>query len=106
MWQQVLSLIKKKISKPSFDTWLKSTSAAVFTDSVLVVCAPNKLAKDWLENRYVQLISACEELTGHDVEIKFIIKDEEETENETLPQPQPKPKPSVTVNEESGFTIC
>jgi chromosomal replication initiation ATPase DnaA len=46
--------------------------------------------QDWLENRYVQLISACvKELTGHDVEIKFIIKDEEETENETLPQPQP-----------------
>ena len=106
MWQQVLSLIKKKISKPSFDTWLKSTSAAVFTDSVLVVCAPNKLAKDWLENRYVQLISACvKELTGHDVEIKFIIKDEEETENETLPQPQPKPKPSVTVNEETVSTM-
>ena len=101
MWQQVLSLIKKKISKPSFDTWLKSTSAAVFTDSVLVVCAPNRLAKDWLENRYVKLISACvKEATDHDVEIRFIIKDEDEAEQDPAPLPN-KRRPSVSVNEEA-----
>ena len=57
LWNQTLSNIEKKISKPSFDTWLKSTKAHVLQGDTLIVTAPNEFARDWLEGRYSQLIS-------------------------------------------------
>jgi chromosomal replication initiator protein len=40
LWQQVLSAIKIKVSKPSFDTWLSATNAIVFDESKLIISAP------------------------------------------------------------------
>ncbi|WP_068776480.1 chromosomal replication initiator protein DnaA [Paenibacillus sp. FJAT-26967] len=77
-WQQVLSIIQKKLSKPSFDTWLKSTRATVFTDSAVVISAPNNFAKEWLESRYAKMISTTiYEYLGKQVEVKFINESDE-----------------------------
>ncbi len=57
-WQQILSIIQTKVSKPSYDTWLKSTKATVFTDTHIVICAPNVFAKEWLEGRYAKMIAS------------------------------------------------
>lgn len=79
LWQQILIVIKKKLSKPSFDTWLKSTKASIFSDSLLVICAPNNFAKEWLESRYTKLIRASVlETTGQQVDVKIVIKEEED----------------------------
>ena len=53
----VLANIEKKISKPSFETWLKSTKAHSLQGDTLTVTAPNEFARDWLEERYSHLIS-------------------------------------------------
>ena len=52
MWNQVLEKIKKKISKPSFETWLKATKAHTLKGDILTVVAPNEFNRDWLEERY------------------------------------------------------
>ena len=76
LWQQVLSAVQKKISKPSFDTWLKSTKALSFTDQAIVVCAPNNFAREWLENRYTKLIaSTIFEHFNKQVEVSFIVEE-------------------------------
>ncbi|MEI7028023.1 chromosomal replication initiator protein DnaA [Paenibacillus sp. y28] len=76
LWQQVLSIIQTKVSKPSFDTWLKSTKAAVFNESSLVICTPNNFTKEWLENRYSKMISsAVLEYTGRQVEVQFVLEE-------------------------------
>lgn len=91
LWQQVLTVIKKKISKPSFDTWLKSTKATIFSESLLVLCAPNNFSKDWLENKYTQLIrSAVLDTTGYEVDLKIVIKEDEEWLTKDLPPPAEK----------------
>lgn len=78
LWQQVLSSIQMKLSKPSFDTWMKSTKALVFDESMVIICAPNAFAKEWLDSRYTKLIrSTVEEVIGHQVEIKIVVEDEE-----------------------------
>ncbi|KRE47212.1 chromosomal replication initiator protein DnaA [Paenibacillus sp. Soil522] len=77
LWQQVLSAIKVKISKPSFDTWLNSTKAIVFDESKLIVSAPTKFAQEWLENRYVNLIrSTVYECFNRHVNVEITIEDE------------------------------
>lgn len=37
LWQQALAKIEKKISKPSFETWMKSTKAHNLQGDTLVI---------------------------------------------------------------------
>ncbi|PXW89816.1 chromosomal replication initiator protein DnaA [Streptohalobacillus salinus] len=94
LWDNTLLQIKEKVSKPSFDTWLKNTKADQLTDDTLIVSAPNEFARDWLENRYTNLISeAIFEVTGAKLKTKFIIPENEQKELDKL-QPQVKvPRP-------------
>lgn len=74
LWTQALASIEKKLSKPSFETWLKSTSADSYNNHTLTITAPNEFARDWLESHYANLIvDTLRDLTGSDFEVKFII---------------------------------
>ncbi len=71
--------MKKKISKPSFETWLKSTKATSLQGDTVIVTVPNDFARDWLEGRYSQLITGVlYELTGEQLQVKFIIPQDQE----------------------------
>jgi len=95
LWQQILSVLQKKVSPPSFDTWLKSTRALVFDDEKVVVIAPNNFAREWLENRYTKLISSTiYEQFGKDVAVKFIVE-EEKADAERLSARKFPPKPEA-----------
>jgi chromosomal replication initiator protein len=74
LWNEVLASLKKKVSKPSYETWLKATSAHSYKDHTLVVAAPNEFARDWLENHYTELIlEILTDLTGSEINVNFII---------------------------------
>lgn len=74
LWSRVLSEIEKKISKPSFETWLKSTKAFSLKNDILTIIAPNEFARDWLESKYSSLImDTVLEITGSELVIKFIL---------------------------------
>ncbi|MBY0097573.1 chromosomal replication initiator protein DnaA [Mesobacillus maritimus] len=91
LWNQALSKIEKKISKPSFDTWLKATKAHSLQGDTLTITAPNEFARDWLEERYSQLISGIlYEVTGENLAIKFIIPQNQSEEDINLPVPPRK----------------
>ena len=72
LWNSILANVEQKVSKPSFDTWLKSTKAHSLQGNSLVVTAPNEFARDWLEERYSPLISgALYEITGEEFGCKI-----------------------------------
>lgn len=74
LWDKALSLIQTRLSKPSFETWLKSTTATFLDDNTLLIIAPNEFTRDWLESRYADLIlETLFELTGRHLSIKFIL---------------------------------
>ncbi|GKU84276.1 MULTISPECIES: DnaA N-terminal domain-containing protein [Niallia] len=56
MLNYLLTYVSKKLSKPSFDTWFKGISIKL-TQNNCYVLAPNEFCKDWLENKYADLIS-------------------------------------------------
>lgn len=93
LWQQVLSVIQTKLSKPSFDTWLKSTKASVFTETQLIVCAPTNFAREWLESRYKKMIAKTVlDYLGREVEVQFVLQDTEvppakTSQSPAVPQP-------------------
>ncbi|MRG87950.1 chromosomal replication initiator protein DnaA [Salinibacillus xinjiangensis] len=99
LWTKTLENIEQKISKPSFDTWLKSTEAKSLENNMIVIAAPNEFARDWLENSYSELISnTLQEVTGTALKPKFIIPD---TEKEEEPKKSVQPKPNVS-NDSNG----
>ncbi len=55
LWNDVLDLLKDRMSRPSFDTWLKSTKARIDGDKWLIF-APNEFSRDWLESSYLSAI--------------------------------------------------
>ena len=57
IWQATLDKIEKKMSKPSFETWLKTTRPVSLTDDTLVISVPNDFTRDWMQGRYAELIS-------------------------------------------------
>ncbi|WP_219620146.1 chromosomal replication initiator protein DnaA [Bacillus canaveralius] len=89
LWNNALANIEKKISKPSFDTWLKSTKAHSLQGDTLTITAPNEFARDWLEERYSQLISGIlYEITGEELGVKFIIPQNQNDAEIDSPLPQ------------------
>lgn len=85
--------MQNKISKPSFETWLKSTKAHMLQGDRLTVIAPNEFARDWLEERYSHLISeVLLELTGEELEVKFIIPSNQGDDSMTVSTRVKKPK--------------
>ncbi|WP_078393258.1 chromosomal replication initiator protein DnaA [Shouchella patagoniensis] len=93
LWSKVLEEMKKKVSKPSYETWLKATKANTLQNDVIVVTAPNEFARDWLEDHYSGLTSdIMEQLTGARLAPKFVIPQHEQ-EDETPPE-QPAPSPA------------
>lgn len=88
LWNTVLAQAEQKISKPSFETWLKSTKLLAHTGSAVTISAPNSFARDWLENYYIHLITGIlNELTGEDLLIKFVVQKEDHTDDFELPPP-------------------
>ena len=76
LWQEILSIIQTKLSKPSFDTWFKATKALTITDHSVVISAPTTFAVEWLESRYTKLVSATVlEVVGKQVDVRFVIEE-------------------------------
>lgn len=86
LWNKALLKIETKLSKPSFETWMKSTKAHSLQGDTLTITAPNEFARDWLESRYLHLIAdTIYELTGEELSIKFIIPQNQD-EVEAMPK--------------------
>ena len=102
LWNNVLSQVEQKISKPSFETWLKSTKLLSYAGSNVTIAAPNSFARDWLENHYVHLITGIlTELTGEDLYIKFVVPKDQEMEDYNIPV---APKPEVKQNDQQDIS--
>ncbi|TCS95480.1 chromosomal replication initiator protein DnaA [Hazenella coriacea] len=83
LWSKTLEAIQDKISKPSFETWLKTTEAIELENDILSISAPNDFARDWLESRYADLVrDSLKEVTGSSIGVKFISQNTDATEEE------------------------
>ena len=106
LWERVLSEMETKVSKPSFETWLKSTKANVIQNDVITVTAPNEFARDWLEDHYASLTSdTIENLTGSRLTPKFVIPQNESVDDLLVEQPPKKIPQADTADDISSRTM-
>ncbi|MEW5783623.1 MAG: chromosomal replication initiator protein DnaA [Bacillota bacterium] len=95
IWQSTLSEMSKELTKPSFETWLKSTRPVSLTNSCLVIEVPNDFTKEWFETRYRDLIiKTLRQITQNDYTINFIISSDMLNEDMEDKQEQSFYKPS------------
>ncbi|MFJ7737517.1 DnaA N-terminal domain-containing protein [Lysinibacillus sp. NPDC097287] len=72
LWENVLHKIRENISKPSYETWFKSTKAEL-NENTLTIISPNSFARDWIENHYGHMISEIiKEIFEQSYEIIFV----------------------------------
>ena len=86
-WSAILELIEENISKASYETRFKSTSAEVKEEHTIIVLCPNIFAANWLEKHYSELIfEAVKEVTGHplNVEIQSASENKQPLDRQTL----------------------
>lgn len=108
LWDQVLAQMEKKVSKPSYETWLKSTKASSLQGDTLTITAPNEFARDWLEGRYTHLISSVlYEVIGEELFVKFIIPQNQSSADleDQLPADKKKKKRDDESNEYSQYML-
>lgn len=83
-WDQVLERLQLQLSRPTFETWIKSATAEELDDKRLVICTPNTFARSWIQKYYLKAIAdVVEELLGHAVEIHISVRPGSDAE--TLP---------------------
>ncbi|WP_172199021.1 chromosomal replication initiator protein DnaA [Saccharibacillus qingshengii] len=105
LWQQILSIIQTKLSKPSFDTWFKATEVIQLTQGALTVSAPTTFAVEWLESRYTKLVAQVAfDVLGRNVTVRFVIEEPGHEEESLQKQSTPPPTP-VQVSVEANTNM-
>lgn len=74
LWSQTLERLQLQLSRPTFETWIKTASAERLDNNCLVISTPNPFARNWLQKYYIKAIAeVVQEILGQPVEISIIV---------------------------------
>ncbi|PPS42334.1 chromosomal replication initiator protein DnaA [Chroococcidiopsis sp. TS-821] len=77
LWSQVLERLQEKLTRPTFETWIKTASAQQLENNCLVICTPNPFARNWLQKYYIKtIVDVVAEILGHPVEVQITVTKE------------------------------
>lgn len=72
LWSQVLDVLQLKLSRPTFEAWIKTAIAEELTETCLILRTPNPFAKNWIQKYYLKTISeVVHDILGRTVEIQI-----------------------------------
>ncbi len=76
-WHHVLTVLKKRLNKHSYDTWVTSLTPLGWYSGSILIEVPNHFSKDWLDERYTPLIKQVfEEVLQKEVNVQLILSSE------------------------------
>ncbi|MGH2424833.1 MAG: chromosomal replication initiator protein DnaA [bacterium] len=74
VWQAALRRIEGRLSKPSYESFLKAMTPMSLDGDVVTFSVPSRLAKEWVETRYAGLIrSALQEVLARPIGVQLVI---------------------------------
>jgi chromosomal replication initiator protein len=80
LWHQVLERLQLQLSRPTFETWIKTANAERLENECLFITTPNPFARNWLQKYYIKTISeVVEEILGQSIEIQIDVQPGEQT---------------------------
>ena len=73
LWSQVLERLEHQLSRPTFETWIKTATAQELKNNCLVVRTPNPFFLNHLQKHYLKTIAdVVNEILGQPIEIQLI----------------------------------
>ena len=80
LWSQVLERLQLQLSRPTFETWIKTAIAQQLENNCLVIRTPNPFARNWLQKYYIKTIAdVVQDILGQPIEIHITFDQEDET---------------------------
>ncbi|MBE9209337.1 chromosomal replication initiator protein DnaA [Nostoc sp. LEGE 06077] len=74
LWSQVLERLQLELSRPTFETWIKTANAERLENNCLVIITPNPFARNWLQKYYINTIAnVVQNILGYPVEIYITV---------------------------------
>ncbi len=74
-WSQVLDRLQLQLSRPTFETWIKSATAEQLNETCLVICTPNLFARNWLQKYYLKTITeVVQEILEQPIEVHITVR--------------------------------
>lgn len=74
LWSQVLDRLQQQLSRPTFETWIKSLTVEALDRNGLAIQAPNPFARNWLTKYYATTIAqTVQDVLGYAIEIQITV---------------------------------
>ncbi len=78
-WEKALDIISLEISRPGFETWIKTLKPLGVEGEKFILQTPNRFSKEWLQEHYVELIEEVLRKTSQrEWKIELFTEDNEE----------------------------
>lgn len=86
LWNKVLEILKKRLSRPTFETWIQNTTIDNFDSDSITISTPNAFVMNHLQRHYLNIIGdAVAEVLGRSLEIR--LKSQQGTDLTFLTEP-------------------
>ena len=92
LWNQVLERLQVQLSRPTFETWIKTATPEQLENNCLIIRTPNPFARNWLQKYYIKTIAqVVEDILGHSVDIYLTTLNGHDTTNNSSELIWPSP---------------
>lgn len=79
-WAKVLDLLQAQLSRPTFETWIKTATVEALDDRCLTIRTLTPFARNWLQKYYLPTIAqAAQTVLGRDIELQITTAQGDET---------------------------
>ncbi len=99
LWSQVLERLQLQLSRPTFETWIKTANAKALEGTCLTIQTPNPFARNWLQKYYIKAISeTVQDILGYEVTIQIEIEAREGEGGVSTSEPSLPMPPTVSLS--------
>ncbi|PMQ01285.1 MAG: chromosomal replication initiation protein DnaA [Dictyoglomus sp. NZ13-RE01] len=79
VWEKTLDIISTEISRPGFETWIKTLKPLGVQGEKFILQTPNRFSKEWLQEYYLDVIeSALRKTSQREWKVELFTEDKEE----------------------------
>ncbi len=88
IWTAALDELQYKMTRATFDTWVRPTHALGIDSATMVVGVHSAYAKEWLENRlHTTIERTVTGIIGRSVEVRYVVKEKSNGHTRTVAAP-------------------
>lgn len=74
LWSQVLERLEQQLNRPTFETWIQTTTIKELRDDSVTVCTPNPFVLNHLQKHYLHVIgSVVAQILGKSIDIHLTL---------------------------------